>query len=498
MNENKQRTITLSELLPHCSSVSLPPADVVINGLAIDSREVQPGGVFIAYPGLNADGRHFIYDAVERGAIAILAEAADFIPPQIPVPLILIENLAAQLSLLAARFYQYPAKQLAVIGVTGTNGKTSCTQFIARALTRLNKPCGVIGTLGYGFPGYLTTHSYTTPDALQTQKIAAELAANSAQAIAMEVSSHALAQDRVSAIDFHTAVFTNLTHDHLDYHGSMENYAQAKRRLFESSGLRYAVINVDDPFGVQLAKEFADKLTVYTYGLEHSLPSIARAEAISVRNINFTAAGLSAEVTTPWGMGVLQSSLLGKFNLSNLLAVLAVLCIQGVTLEQALQQLSLLTGVPGRMQTLGGGVKPLVVIDYAHTPDALQQVVTALRAHCQGRLWCVFGCGGNRDRAKRSLMGYIAQQYADQIILTDDNPRHEAASQIIADIMQGISANACVVIEHDRRRAIEHALACAKPEDIVLIAGKGHETYQQIGDEKLPFSDEVEVKLLLE
>lgn len=489
-------SIRLAKLLSAINLIE-PTHDILIEGISLDSRAVQPGFLFIALPGETVDGRCYIYDAIHRGAVAVIAEAMQFSPADYAVPIYLVDDLQQKIGVIAAQFYRKPSIQLPVYGVTGTNGKTSCTQFIAHALSALHRPCGIIGTLGFGFPGQLSNQGFTTPDAIRTQQLLAELQSQGAQAVAMEVSSHALAQGRVNAVAFHTAIFTNLTRDHLDYHGDMDSYANAKRRLFEFPDLRYAIINLDDGLGQQLAVELATRLAVVGYSVNSDINPLKNIEMVRVTHAEFHTMGMTAQIMTPWGKGELQSKLLGKFNLSNLLAVLATLGLQNIPLSIILQRLSQLQGVPGRVETFGGGSQPLVVVDYAHTPDALEQVLTALRLHCKGQLWCVFGCGGNRDRGKRSLMGYIAQQYADHIILTDDNPRHEQPQHIVTDIMQGITAIASVVVEHDRRRAIRHALACAKADDIVLIAGKGHETYQQIGDELVSFSDVAEVKILL-
>lgn len=490
-------SMSLNELLSVINQAGADKDRQIIS-MTLDSRDVQPGTLFLACPGFKADGRQYIADAIKRGAAAVLAEAEQFTAEHADIPIIPVAHLQQKIGSLAAHFYRQPSRQLQIFGVTGTNGKTSCTQFIAKLLSKLNKPCGVIGTLGYGLADQaLIEHGYTTPDAIATQRILAEMYTQGAHAVAMEVSSHALAQGRVNAVEFYAGIFTNLTRDHLDFHGDMASYALAKRRLFEMPNLRYAIVNLDDPVGQQFATDFARQLQVFGYSVNPAPPKINHVATIAAKQISYTPRGISARLTTPWGKGELQTQLIGKFNLSNLLAVITTLAIQNFPLSDILTQANKLRGVPGRVETFGGGNKPLVVVDYAHTPDALEQVLLALRQHCSGKLWCIFGCGGNRDRGKRSLMGYVAQQHADHIILTDDNPRHEQPQHIVSDIMQGINATASVVIEHDRRRAIAHALACAKADDIVLIAGKGHETYQQIGDEILPFSDAVEVKLIL-
>lgn len=495
----------LSELLNGIVSIK-SSLDCDITGLCQHSRQVKPGDLFFAYPGAQVDGRDFIADAIKKGAVAILVEeksvGASGARPNVGAsraPLqIEIANLASYLGPIASRFYGEPSKHLKVIGVTGTNGKTSCSQFIAACLQTDKHPAGVIGTIGYGLYGHLQQGPLTTPDALDLQKLFAEFHKQDIKHVAMEVSSHRLAQKRLNGTNFDIAVFTNLTRDHLDYHGDMESYAQAKRSLFALPGLKHAVLNADDLYGEKWLQELQGKLPVYAYSLEQPKAHLSQIPHVYVGQTHFDTVGMTASVYTPWGDGVLHNpNLVGPFNLSNLLAVLTVLGITGMSLQQALDHIAQLKGVNGRMETFGGGKKPLVVVDYSHTPDALEQALKALRIHCQGKLWCVFGCGGDRDRGKRPLMGKIATAFADQVIITDDNPRREDPKQIVSDIMQGLLEPVNTVIEHDRRRAIAHAISCAQPGDAVLIAGKGHETYQIIGDEKFPFSDSMEVKLLL-
>jgi UDP-N-acetylmuramoyl-L-alanyl-D-glutamate--2,6-diaminopimelate ligase len=456
--------------------------DCEITGLALDSRQVKPGDLFFAYPGTRVDGRDFIAEAKEKGAVAIVSE--DTIP-----------NLAAHIGTIAARFYDHPSHHMQVIGVTGTNGKTSCCHFIAQAL----QTCGVIGTVGNGLyqnhHHHLQASALTTPDAITLQAQLSEWQKQKIKYVAMEAASHGLAQGRVNGIEFAVAVFTNLSRDHLDYHGDMNSYAAAKRLLFARPDLRYAVLNADDVYGAQWTRELREQsLQVYAY----SLKGDRGVGMVSVHHAEFGDVGIKASVHTPWGEGLLHNPyLIGRFNLSNLLAALTVLGILEMPLETILARLAEVKPVPGRMQVVGGKGKPLAVIDYSHTPDALEKALQALREHCRGKLWCVFGCGGDRDRGKRPLMGKIAEQYADYVVVTDDNPRREEPRQIVAEILTGLMDPAGVVVEHDRRRAITHALSCAQPEDIVLIAGKGHEAYQIIGDEKNSFSDALEAQLVL-
>jgi UDP-N-acetylmuramoyl-L-alanyl-D-glutamate--2,6-diaminopimelate ligase len=488
----------LSELLENI--VEIPSShDRSINGLSSDSRHINPGDLFIAYLGKPQEIAQYIEQAISQGAVAVLYPAdapntqllSKFNTTRPIIPIQQLDNLAGEI---AARFYHHPSKNMQIIGITGTNGKTSCSQFAARAIQLSGQACGVIGTLGNGFPDQLTPGIFTTPDALGLQKLLANLKQQGAQAVSMEVSSHGLAQNRIAGVNFDIAVFTNLTRDHLDYHGSMENYAAAKHRLFTLPGLKSAVINADDNYGRQWIKEFSDELPVYAYSTQAPITEVPTIYATKVQCYD---QGFKAMLHTPWGEGELQSGLLGRFNLSNLLAVLTVLGLMNIPLQKALDYLAQMPTVPGRMQRFGGKDKPLVVVDYSHTPDALEKALLALREHCQGQLWCVFGCGGDRDRGKRPLMGRIAQQYSDHFIITDDNPRHEDPEFIAQEINKGISNPKASKIIHDRSEAIAHAITCAKPGDVVLIAGKGHETYQQVGDEKLAFSDAEQVEYFL-
>lgn len=489
------------------SQIAIDPAiDCKITGLSPDSRDIQPGDVFVALRGGQHDGRTFMQQAVEKGAVAILIASenttvgwSEFVSPQgAVVPLVKIPQLETKLGEIAAVFYGHPSQSLTVIGVTGTNGKTSCTQWLGQILENYGIACGVMGTLGYGRWGQLNPGEYTTPMPIALQRILADLQRDQVKAVAMEVSSHALAQARVSGIDFDTAIFTNLTHDHLDYHGTLADYASAKERLFAYSSVKHAVFNLDDPYGKAWFFKYASQKKCYGYTLEAKNQLVYAKDAlIYAQQITLSAQGMGASVTTPWGEGTIHSPLLGRFNLSNLLAVITGLCIFGIPLSFVLEAVSALKSPPGRMQVKGGGHCPTIVIDYAHTPDALRQVLMSLREHCVGKLWCVFGCGGNRDKTKRPLMGNIAQAGADYLVITDDNPRHEAAKAIIADIVAQLPKDSNRMIEPDRHKAIQHAIRCAAPEDMILIAGKGHECYQQIGDEKIPFSDAIEVELAL-
>jgi len=464
-------------------------ADVNIADLCLDSRFVKPGDLFFALPGTQLDGSHFIHEAINNGASAVLVEANQTLEfTQQSVPIIPIPQLKKITGDLAARFYGYPAKAMKIIGVTGTSGKTSCSHFIAAALMQLNVPCGIMGTLGNGMYGQVKSGTLTTPDVITVQKTFADFLRQGAKAVAMEVSSHSLDQGRVNGIEFDLGIFTNLSRDHLDYHETMEAYGAAKKRLFAQT--RAAIINQDDPFGKQLIAEFSGQQKVISYGLH--------AGDVVANNVQLNHSGVTATILTPWGSGRLHAALLGEFNVSNLLASISALCMLGHPLHEVLACVPKFQSVPGRMQVLGGKDKPLVVVDYAHKPDALEKVLIALRAHCSGKLFCLFGCGGDRDRGKRPMMAKIAEQYADQVIVTDDNPRHEDPAQIVTDIVQGFSDPAQIIIEHNRSKAIRDVIQCATTGDCVLVAGKGAETYQQIGDEKFPFNDIEKVRACLD
>jgi len=459
---------------------------VTAQALCADSRAVAPGDVFVAYPGARADGRRFIADAVARGAAAVLWERqGEAGESAIAVPNVPVDDLQACAGWIAHLAYGRPSEKLWTVGVTGTNGKTSVSQWIAQAFERLSRPCAVVGTLGCGFPGRLEESLNTTPDALTLHRLFAGYLTQGAQAVAMEVSSIGLHQGRVNGVHFDVAVLTNLTRDHLEYHGSMEAYAAAKEPLFATPGLKAAVLNLDDALGRKLARDLSGSgIAVSGY----SLYADSGAELVAER-LAATPSGLRFTARTPQGRAQVEAPLLGEFNASNLLAVLGVLLASGVPLERATAVLGGLTSAPGRMQAVGGDGRPLAVIDYAHTPDALDKALAALRGTAGargGRLVCVFGCGGNRDPGKRPLMGEVATRRADATILTSDNPRDEAPQAIIADIARGAPDARTIP---DRAEAIRAALAEADARDVVLIAGKGHEPYQEISGRRLPFSD---------
>jgi len=477
----------LSELL--AGLVSQPLADdPLITGITIDSREVQPGFLFLAVPGTRVDGRRYMAGALSRGAAAIAFEP-DGLPHDsrtdmaLPVP-----NLRQQIGVIADRYYGSPTHKLQVVGVTGTNGKTTTTHLLAQSLDRSGRRCGLIGTLGCGFPMALDPSQHTTPDALSVHRLMDRFLEDGAQAVCMEVSSHALDQARVAGVNFDIAVFTNLTRDHLDYHGDMDAYAAAKAKLFDFQHLAAAVINADDPFGRELIGRVRPRLRVVSYGLDNG--------EVRASEVQPSLRGLQLQVATPAGTATVHSSLLGRFNASNLLAVLSVLLVSGLPLAEAVAALAQARPVAGRMERFGDDHQPLVVVDYAHTPDALDKVLVALREHTRGKLLCVFGCGGDRDRGKRPLMGAIAERLADIVILTNDNPRHESPQAILDEIVSGMRTTPTIV--PDRTQAIRVALQESRRGDIVLVAGKGHEDYQQVGDQRLPYSDRETVRALLQ
>lgn len=461
--------------------------------LCADSRHVAPGDVFVAMPGHRVDGRAFIADAVARGAAAVLHEAgAEVAVPAIGVPIIGVPGLAALSGEIAHLVYGRPSERLWLAGVTGTNGKTSVSQWIAQALALLDCPCAVVGTLGNGFPGRLAPSLNTTPDAITLHRLLAGFVEQGARACAMEVSSIGLDQNRVAGVAFDVAVFTNLTRDHLEYHGSMEAYGAAKAKLFATPGLGAAVLNLDDPFGARLAAELDGKLPVIGYTLEGRA---GNETVLAARDLAMDGAGIAFTVDDLR----FRAPVVGRFNVANLLAVIGALLAQGRALDEIAAVLPRLAPPPGRMQAIGGEMKPLVVIDYAHTPDALEKVLTTLREAATargGRLICVFGCGGDRDPGKRPLMGAVAESLADGIWLTSDNPRGEDPAAIVAAIAAGMKT--WPTIELDRAEAIRRAVEGAGPRDVVLLAGKGHEPYQEIAGVRQPFSDLERARVALE
>ena len=468
---------------------------VSITRLVSDSRAVQPGDTFVAYPGAQTDGRTFIAQAIERGANAVICEAHDFKwNPLWNLPHLEVTELRHQVGLIADRICAHPSQKLWMVGVTGTNGKTSISHWLARTFSALGRKCAVLGTLGNGFADDLQATANTTPDALLVHGLLAEYEQRGAKAAVMEVSSHALTQGRVNGVHYDVALLTNLTRDHLDYHGDMQNYAAAKRRLFDWEHLKHAVLNLDDEFGAELAESLeAASVEIIGYGLNDE--SLKLAERLGIRMVygnlsQMNAQGLTLQLHTSWGAAVLQSKLIGRFNASNLMGSLAVLLASEMDIDAAVRELGMQKAVAGRMQTMGGKDVPAVVVDYAHTPDALEKVLQTLREVTEpsgGKVICVFGCGGDRDRGKRPMMGTVASRFADVRIITSDNPRGEEPHAIIDAISQGMQGEYLVI--EDRAKAIAHAISKAQPTDTVLLAGKGHEDYQEIKGVRYPFSD---------
>ncbi len=529
-----RRTMSVRELLQGRADAGRA-GDIVVSGLAVDSRQVSAGDAFIALAGTRMHGITFAPAASARGAAVILAESAGTAAsastpasgsgswartanPQRPdaqrsaihgpvaaaadhpdaaqepaVPVVWVDGLGDALGAIASGFHGEPSRAMHVIGVTGTNGKTSTVQLLAQALAHADRRVATIGTLGAGLHGALLEGDRTTPDAASMQALLAEFRDAGASHVALEVSSHALEQGRVNAVAFELAVFTNLSRDHLDYHGTMAAYGAAKQRLFTWPGLAAAVINADDAFGRVLATTIASDVRLLRFGIERDDADIV------ARSIETAAAGLRFRLETPWGEGIVAVRLLGRFNVANLLAVAACLGHLGFAFDEIRDALTALQPVPGRMNRLGGeGVQPLVVVDYAHTPDALEQTLGNLRAHCAGRLICVFGCGGERDVGKRPEMGAIAEALADRVVITDDNPRDEDGDAIVEQILAGLARPERATIERDRAAAIADAIAMAQPGDIVLVAGKGHEPYQEVAGVRRPFADAAIARSALE
>ena len=489
------RAMLLRELLPDVAGVS---PELVVTGLTQDSRTIRPGDAFVAIAGFGAHGLRFVEQAKAAGAGAILYEPPA--PDDLPAPddAIAVPDLRARLGALADRFHGQPSQAMTMVGVTGTNGKTSTVQLLAQAWQLHGTRSGSIGTLGAGLYGETEATGFTSPLVLHTHALLAQLRDAGATAVAMEVSSHALDQGRVDGVRFDVAVFTNLTRDHLDYHGDMDAYGAAKARLFAWPQLRAAVINLDDAFGRSLHAMLPD--TLRTIGL-----STRGAEAeLRADNLRMDAGGLGFDLLAGGQCHPVRSRLLGRFNVDNLLAVAGALYALDEAPVRIARTLSQLQPIHGRMNRLGGDMSddgralPLVVIDYAHTPDALEQALASLRAHAHGRLICVFGCGGERDSGKRPQMAAIAERHADAVIVTDDNPRGEDGDAIVADIIKGFARAEAVVVQRDRAAAIARAIGEAGPGDIVLIAGKGHETYQDIAGVRHPFDDTAVARRVLE
>ncbi|WP_262964170.1 UDP-N-acetylmuramoyl-L-alanyl-D-glutamate--2,6-diaminopimelate ligase [Methylobacter psychrophilus] len=486
----------LSDLLEGFVSFSGLSLDLIntvpITGLALDSREVIKGNVFIALVGASQHGLIHVTQALDKGACAVVFDPAGEgkqLAGQIShVPVIAVDDLGLKLGDIAARYYGQPSKVMAVIGITGTNGKTSCSQFLSQMLN----DCGIIGTLGWGEWGKLGKTLNTTPDALETQRILAELKKDNKKTVAMEVSSHGLEQGRVNGVTFKGAVFTNISRDHLDYHGTMEAYLQAKLKLLNKPGLEFAVINLDDFYSDRIIAAVPEATVVW--GISVKGKTLASCESVSAEAVVHKVDGIEFDVRWREDSQRVKVPLYGDFNIENILTVLAVMLAMGILMAEAVKKLQFIKPVTGRMERFGGDGQPLIFVDYAHTPDALDKVLSSLRKHCEQALWVVFGCGGNRDKGKRPQMGHIAEQWADHVIVTDDNPRFENGLDIVNDILAGCRSTInCVSTQveviQNREQAIHSAIARAGEQDCIVIAGKGHESYQDISGVQTAFND---------
>jgi UDP-N-acetylmuramoyl-L-alanyl-D-glutamate--2,6-diaminopimelate ligase len=474
-------------------------AGQVDGALQCDSRKVQRGDGFIAWPGAAVDGRQFVESALGKGAAACLVEcdgidAYAFDSPRVGC----YENLKPATSLIAAEYYGHPSEQIDVLAVTGTNGKTSTAWWLAHALSNVRHhpiPCAVIGTLGVGQPPKVESTGLTTPDPVLLQRQLRQFADAGFGACAMEASSIGIEEHRLDGMRIRVAIFTNFTQDHLDYHGTMEAYWAAKRRLFDWPGLQAAVVNVDDEKGGELQAGLKDcGIDVWTV----SCKGAARLRAL---DIGYGDEGLAFTIAENGDRELLQTQLVGEYNVSNVLGVVAAMRAVGVSLAQAVEACRELLPVPGRMERIGLPGCPLVAVDYAHTPDALDKALLALKPLARqrgGKLWCIFGCGGDRDPVKRPLMAAVAEKNADRVVVTSDNPRSEKPEAIICQILLGLSHNESVQVQADRARAIEETIASAAPEDVILVAGKGHEDYQEISGVRHPFSDQAHARKALE
>ncbi|WP_439234463.1 UDP-N-acetylmuramoyl-L-alanyl-D-glutamate--2,6-diaminopimelate ligase [Lonepinella koalarum] len=487
----------LTALLGNCL-LSGEILDILVEDMTLDSRSVKSGCLFVAIKGHTVDGRRFIPQAIENGAVAVLADA-DHLNEHLTVrfennvSIIAYFDLSAHLSEIADIFYDSPSQKLTLVGVTGTNGKTTIAQLLAQWTQILGHNPAVMGTIGNGLLGQVKPAENTTGSALEVQSSLANFVAQGADFAAIEVSSHGLVQKRIEALHFAVAIFTNLSRDHLDYHGSMQEYANAKKRLFTELVTQQQVINADDQIGAGWLKALPNAVAVSCQAdFQPMQKNWLKCTAVSFNN-----KGASIEFCSSWGNGKLESHLIGAFNVSNLLLVLATLLSLGYCLTDLVKTVSQLTGVCGRMEMLHTPHKPTAIVDYAHTPDALEKALQAARIHCNGKLWCIFGCGGDRDKGKRPLMAKVAEQFADVVIATDDNPRTEDPTKIMADIVAGFEHANAVQIIHDREQAIKTAIQSAVENDVILIAGKGHEDYQIIGKVKQHFSDQEVVRKYL-
>ena len=467
---------------------------LAVHDIASDSRRLVSGDVFFAVQGDTSHGLDYADQALAAGVAAIVWDQDTGRPEQVPttVPSIPVAGLAGHVGEIASRWFEFPSARLKVAGITGTNGKTTVAFLLAQSLSLLKQRAGYIGTLGAGTDGLDASADMTTPASIELHRRLAEFVASGATHAALEVSSHGIEQGRVDGVEFDAAVFTNLSRDHIDYHGDMQSYAETKARLFLDHEPQHCVINVDDKFGRALAARC--KQDVVRVSAETDLTADG-SSFLSVTAATPGGGGTRIALAGSWGNAELQLPLVGDFNVLNAACVLALLLRWGVALPEACRVLSRVEAPPGRMQRVAGSSGPDIYVDYAHTPAALEAALTALRPHTRGRLWCVFGCGGDRDQGKRPMMGETAARLADRQIVTSDNPRSEAPGKIIAEILAGMHPDSIAI--EDRAAAIAYAIAQAADDDLLLIAGKGHETYQQVGVERLPFSDYAVAEALL-
>ena len=494
----------LSDILKGVETTSVQgPVDRMIHALRYDSRRVEANDVFFAWKGAKTDGHQYIAEVCDKGAAAVVLENPDYAGHRGPT-FIEVKNARRTMADMSAAFYGRPDRDLKLVGVTGTNGTTSCSHWLATALSALGTPCAVVGTLGSGMPGKLVHSGFTTPDAPQLQRTFAQFKTDGAKAVAIEVSSHALHQGRVNGTKFDIAIFTNLTQDHLDYHGTFAAYEGAKAKLFAWPALKAAVINRDDPAGQRLIASCHGRTRTIAYGIENVAGAEVKADALLLASrVRATATGTAFHLSSDWGDADVEVATLGEFNVSNLLGVLGALLAAQIPLDAALAQIAKLEPVSGRMQRLGGRLQndePLVVIDYAHTPDALEKTLAALRPIAEargGQLICMFGCGGDRDATKRPLMGSIAEKNADHVVITSDNPRGEDPLAIIDQVAAGFQDASKARRIEDRASAILQAIRTAAREDVVVLAGKGHEATQEIMGKKRAFSDQDHARLAL-
>jgi UDP-N-acetylmuramoyl-L-alanyl-D-glutamate--2,6-diaminopimelate ligase len=491
---------------PLLAGFDIDAPDIMISDLVLDSRDVAIHKGFIALGGHDLDGRDFIPQAVSLGAKVILAQSDEaemhgHMDMREQSLIIYFYQLPQLLSALAAAFYHNPAEKMDVVAVTGTNGKTSTVQLTSQLANLLGQKAASIGTLGAGVYKHqdgqqgLDSNINTTPDAISMQRMIADFARQDIAQVALEASSHALVQHRIAALKCDVAVFTNFSRDHLDYHGTMSVYAQAKRSLLQQPGLSHAVINADDKEHKNWLAAMPSGVVPVLFGLKFPPDNLDAQQLFCIaENIVYLKDGCRFLLNSSWGQWDLQVSLLGQFNVSNVLAAIAVQLCLGRTVQQIAELASQLSPVPGRMELFAAPGQATLVVDYAHTPDALGQALIALRHHCQGQLWCVFGCGGDRDTGKRSLMGEIAENHADRVIITNDNNRNEEPMNIAGEILAGCLNPELIMVELDRRKAIQVAHAQAQAGDIILVAGKGHEDYQIIGAETVPYDERAFVK----